>query len=154
MDEHVYELSTEALAARMQAVSASGVVPPVAALNPGAGRHGLPSDPREVQATLRAGHHTWERFPYYARRYGERGQRFTGSGSAGLGTLAAYPQEVVDREVRWLGALPVPRGMPRWLLASHLETLHAELVAAVPALRPTGDCSRRPRYSTPPGANT
>ncbi len=136
MDGLDHDLSTEEIAERRRVVSASGVFAPVAALNPEAGRHAIPSDPREVQAALRAGEHSWRRFPYFAWRYGERGRRFTRSDSAWLVTLAEHEQELVDRQVLWLGALLAARGMPRWLLQAHLEALHEELARTVPERAP------------------
>jgi hypothetical protein len=50
---------------------------------------------------------------------------------------------VVEHQLRWLGALLTSRGMPRWLLEAHLETLHAELVAAVPDKRTSYDALLR-----------
>lgn len=101
-------------------------------LNPGAGRHVVAEDPRELRAALRAGVRSWERFPYYERRYGRRGRRFTRSDSAWLVTLASLPQSEVDRQIRWLGQVLAARGMPRWMLELHLEVLHEELVLSVP----------------------
>ena len=101
-------------------------------LNPGAGLHSVAEDPRELRAALRAGVRSWERFPYYERRYGRRGRRFTRSDSAWLVTLAALPQAEVDRQIRWLGQVLAARGMPRWLLELHLEVLHQELTLALP----------------------
>ena len=105
------------------------------ALNPEAGTHAIVADPREIRAALRAGARSWDRFPYYAFRYGRRGRRFTRSDSAWLVTLAALPQTAVDRHVLWLGQVLAARGMPRWLLEEHLEELYAELVQAVPERR-------------------
>lgn len=116
---------------------------PVAALNPEAGDHGVTTDPRELHAALRAGERTQRRFSYYKLRYGERGLAFTRSDSAWIVTLAAEPSGVVEHHLRWLGAVLAARGMPRWLLEVHLETLHAELVAAVPERRPSYDALLR-----------
>jgi hypothetical protein len=112
---------------------------PVAALNPDAGNHGVTTDPRELRAALRAGERTQGRFAYYEQRYGERGRAFTRSDSAWIVTLAAESPRVAEGQLRWLGALLAARGMPRWLLEVHLETLHAELVAAVPEKRKSYD---------------
>jgi len=101
-------------------------------LNPEAGSHAIPDDPREIRAALRAGVCSWERFPYYEWRYSRRGRRYTRSDSAWLVTLAAWPQEVVDRNIEWLGHVLAARGMPRWLLEMHLIMLHDELAGAVP----------------------
>lgn len=115
------------------------VLPPldmVRTLNPDAGSHAIPGDHREREAALRAGERTWRAFPYYAWRYGERGQRFTRSDSAWLVTLAGHQRPVLEQQVLWLGQVLAARGMPRWLLEGHLEVLHEELGAACPE-RPT-----------------
>ena len=110
-----------------------------AALNPEAGSHDVTVDPRELEAVFRAGEHSWQRFPYYERRYGERGRRFTTSDSAWIATLATASAVDARRQLRWLGALLATRGMPRWLLEVHLEALHSELVSAVPEQRAAYD---------------
>jgi heme oxygenase len=105
-------------------------------LNPEAGNHEIPRDPREIEAALRAGEHSWREIPYYALRYAERGERFTRSDSAWLAALVDNEPAVVVAQVRWLGTVLASRGMPRWLLERHLTALHAELEAAVPARGP------------------
>ena len=110
----------------------SGRMPLVAELNPEAGRHGVTGDARELQAALRAGHRSWRQFPYYRWRYGARGRAFTRSDSAWLVTLVGESPAVVRQQIRWLGRLLAARGMPQWLLESHLRLLHDELVAARP----------------------
>ncbi len=102
------------------------------ALNPEAGAHAVCGDPRELHAALHAGARSWQRFPYYEQRYGERGQRFTRSDSAWLVSLAVHGPAVVDKQITWLGLVLASRGMPRWLLELHLEVLHTELLAAIP----------------------
>jgi len=102
-------------------------------LNPEAGDHPIVTDPRELKAAMRAGERSWQRFPYYQLRYAERGQRFTRSDSAWLASLAERGPTIACEQVTWLGRVLATRGMPRWLLESHLEVLHAELVKAVPA---------------------
>lgn len=104
----------------------------VRVLNPEAGAHPLPNDPRELQAALRAGERSWREFPYYEWRYGQRGERFTRSDSAWLVTLSDHPQTMVEQQVLWLGRVLAARGMPQWMLERHLEMLHEELIAAVP----------------------
>lgn len=105
---------------------------PALLLNPEAGHHAIPDDPRELAAALRAGERTWREFPYYAVRYAERGERFTRSDSAWLVTLAQHEPAVAEAQVRWLGSVLASRGMPQWLLERHLEVLHEELAAALP----------------------
>lgn len=104
-------------------------------LNAEAGNHAIPDDLREVQAALRAGETSLRAFPYYVERYGERGRRFTHSDSVWLVTLSDVSQPLVHQQTGWLGRVLASRGMPRWLLALHLDTLHDELVAALPERR-------------------
>ena len=124
--------TVEELVERSRATSPSAIRAPVAALNPEAGLHRIPTDPRELRAALRAGERTWRRFPYYERRYGERGRSFTRSDSAWIVTLAEHPATVAEKHLRWLGTLLAARGMPRWLLETHLDALYEELVAEAP----------------------
>jgi heme oxygenase len=108
----------------------------VTSLNPQAGSHAIADDPAEIRAALRAGVLSWERFPYYEWRYGRRGRRFTRSDSAWIVTLAAEQQTVIDHHLDWLGQVLAARGMPRWLLESHLEILSGELARARPERQP------------------
>lgn len=105
----------------------------VCSLNPEAGYHRVPDDLREIEAALRAGEASWQRFPYYAARYGPRGLRFTRSDSAWLATLSRQVPPQVDKEVVWLGQVLAARGMPRWLLEQHLDVLHDALVEVLPS---------------------
>lgn len=104
-------------------------------LNPEAGVHPVPNDPRELLAAIDAGEKTWKAFPYFEWRYGDRGKRFTKSDSAWLATLSDMSQEMVHQEVQWLGTVLASRGMPRLLLQRHLENLHEALVQAIPERR-------------------
>lgn len=102
------------------------------ALNPEAGMHRVAHDPRELLAALDAGEKSWNTYPYFEWRYGERGKRFTRSDSAWLVTLSDMTPDVVHQQVRWLGGLLSARGMPQLLLEHHLGNLHQALVQAVP----------------------
>lgn len=104
----------------------------VTTLNPEAGSHPIPQDPREIDAARRAGERCLLEYPYFVWRYGERGRRFTDSDGAWLATLVKYPQPRIDRQVVWLGGVLAPRGMPRLLLQRHLELLYEELRLRVP----------------------
>jgi hypothetical protein len=104
----------------------------VTSINPEAGRHPLPADAREVQASLRAGDSCWQRYPYYEHRYGERGHRFARSDAAWQATLYQYEPEQILQQVRWLGRVLAARGMPTLLLQVQLEILVEELAAAIP----------------------
>jgi methanogenic corrinoid protein MtbC1/heme oxygenase len=105
-------------------------------INPEAGRHPMPADVREVQASLRAGDICWERFPYFEQRYGERGRRFARSDAAWQATLYRYEPAQILQQVRWLGRVLASRGMPTLLLQVQLEILVAELAAAIPENKP------------------
>ena len=131
----VESASVEELVERVQAAPTSAGKAPVAALNPEAGIHRVPTDPRELRAALRAGQRSWRRFPYYEQRYGERGRSFTRSDSAWIVTLCEHPVTVAEKHLRWLGTLLAARGMPHWLLETHLDALYEELVAEVPDRR-------------------
>lgn len=101
-------------------------------INPAAGSYPVTSDPREVAASVAAGERSWQEFPYYEARYGDRGRLFGHSDSAWLSLVAEGPQSQVNAEVMWLGSVLSARGMPQYLLERHLEFLHEALCAAVP----------------------
>ena len=103
----------------------------VTSINPEAGRHAVPSDAREVQASLRAADLCWQRFPYFEQRYGERGRRFARSDAAWQATLYQYPPAQILQQVRWLGRVLAGRGMPSLLLQVQLEILVDELVKTI-----------------------
>ena len=104
----------------------------VTSINPEAGRHPVPADAREVQASLRAADLCWQRFPYFEHRYGERGRRFARSDAAWQANLCRYEPAQILQQVRWLGRVLAGRGMPTLLLQDQLEILAAELAAAIP----------------------
>ena len=104
-------------------------------INPSAGSYPVTADPREIAASVAAGERSWREFPYYEARYGERGRLFGHSDSAWLSLVAQGPQSQGNAEVMWLGSVLSARGMPQYLLERHLELLHEELCAAVPAKR-------------------
>ena len=104
----------------------------VTSINPEAGRHPVPADAREVEASLRAGDVCWQNFPYFEQRYGERGRRFARSDAAWQATLYQYEPPQILQQVRWLGRVLAGRGMPTLLLEDQLEVLVTELSAAIP----------------------
>jgi heme oxygenase len=107
----------------------------VTSINPEAGRHPVPTDLREVEASLKAADRCWQEFPYLSERYGERGHRFTRSDSAWLATLGQYETARVCEQVCWLGRLLAARGIPTLLLEIQLKMLFEEMVAALPERR-------------------
>lgn len=104
----------------------------VTSINPEAGRHPVPADAREVEASLRAADACWQRFPYFEARYGERGRRFARSDGAWLATLCQFDQEQINQQARWLGRVLSTRGMPTLLLQVQLEILFDELATTIP----------------------
>jgi hypothetical protein len=104
-------------------------------LNPDAGMTPMPSDPREIEAALRAGLASHRITPYYGFRYGERGARFTRSDSAFLATLPDHTEATIKRQVEWLAGVLANRGMPSLLLEQHLRVLGKTLMRAVPERR-------------------
>lgn len=101
-------------------------------LNPEAGRHPIPSDPREVGAATLAGRVSWDEYPYFELRYGERGRRFTKSDGAWLATLCDLPLPQLYDQIEWLTRVLAARGMPSFLMERHLRNLHHQLLEARP----------------------
>jgi len=100
-----------------------------ACLNPEAGNHPVPADPREIAAALAAGRLCRGEFPYFDARYGERGRRFTDSDAAWLASLVGLSPPLIIAQVAWLGGVLASRGMPRVTLERQLFYLHEELAA-------------------------
>ena len=95
--------------------------------NPEAGLHNLATDPVEIAAAQRASDRSWQEFPYYEARFGERGRRFGLSDSSWLVSLCSGTAARAVEQVRWLGTVLSSRGMPQILLERHLQILHEEL---------------------------
>ncbi|HIJ40445.1 MAG TPA: biliverdin-producing heme oxygenase [Deltaproteobacteria bacterium] len=104
----------------------------VTRINPEAGNHPIPEDEREIEAALRASDRGWAEFPYYEKRYGERGKRFSDSDACWLVTLTALDQESLKKQMDWLLRVLATRGMPSLMLEKTLCFLYNELAAAVP----------------------
>lgn len=104
----------------------------VARINPEAGNHPIPADKREIEAALNASSRCWNEYPYYEKRYGARGKRFSDSDICWLTTLTALDQIDLQRQVKWLSRVMAARGMPSLMLESALYCLSQELTMAVP----------------------
>jgi len=104
-------------------------------LNPEAGRHPVPSDILEIQASISAGNKCLQEFPYLYERYQERGKAFTYSDAAWLITLSRLPKGECLRQVQWLGRVLGNRGIPRITLERQLEILYEELLSNYPERR-------------------
>lgn len=102
------------------------------ALNPEAGDHPVSMDPVEQAAAAAASRRSWKEFPYYARRYGERGWRFSLSDSGWIETLCNVSLTEAHAQILWLSGLLAARGMPSYLLERHLGYLHDELARPSP----------------------
>lgn len=104
----------------------------VARINPEAGKHPIPADKKEIEAALNAANRCWNEYPYYEKRYGNRGKRFSDSDICWLTTLTALDQIDLQKQVNWLCRLLAARGMPSLMLESALYYLSQELTAAIP----------------------
>src|ERR1700755_2420664 len=96
--------------------------------NPEAGDHAVSTDPLEKAAAEAAVRASWREFPYYARRYGERGWRFSLSDTGWIETLCHLNISEARAQAAWLGRLLATRGMPTYMLERHLVLLHGELL--------------------------
>jgi hypothetical protein len=96
--------------------------------NPEAGDHAVSTDPLEQAAAEAAVRASWREFPYYPKRYGERGWRFSLSDTGWIETLLHLHISEARAQVTWLGRLLATRGMPTYLLERHLLLLHRELL--------------------------
>ncbi len=104
----------------------------VTALNPESGTHPVPQDEDDLRAVLRASDRCLSQYPYFLYRYGYRGRRFSDSDGAWLATLPEQGADIMRGQIEWLGRLLSARGMPRLLLARHMQILAEELPAARP----------------------
>jgi hypothetical protein len=96
--------------------------------NPEAGDHAVSTDPLEQSAAEAAVRASWREFPYYPKRYGERGWRFSLSDTGWIQTLCHLNISESRAQVAWLGRLLATRGMPTYMLERHLILLHQELL--------------------------
>jgi len=104
----------------------------VTSINPEAGNHPIPTDAREIIASIRAADICWNKFPYYEKRYAERGVRFARSDSAWMAALINLPQDLLNKQIKWLTGLLAARGMPSITMQYHLEILHDALTKDIP----------------------
>ncbi len=100
--------------------------------NPDAGYHAITADIVEQAAAEAAIRDSWREFPYYAKRYGEHGWRFSLSDTGWIQTLCDLAPEEAAAQIRWLGGVLAARGVPHYLLERHLVHLHDELMAVRP----------------------
>jgi hypothetical protein len=90
------------------------------------------SDQREVGAVLRASERSYEGRQYFSERFSAHSADLSRSNGAYLTSLVSQPLIYVIQQVSWVGVLLACRGLPRWLLETHLILLHEELSAAIP----------------------
>jgi hypothetical protein len=100
--------------------------------NPEAGDHAVSTDPLEKSAAEAAVRASWREFPYYPKRYGERGWRFSLSDTGWIQTLCHLSVHDARSQVAWLGRMLATRGMPTYMLERHLILLHQELLGVAP----------------------
>jgi len=104
----------------------------VARINPEAGNHPIPADKREIDAALSTSNHVWSEYPYYEKRYKNRGKRFSDSDTCWLVTLTALEQIDLQKQVDWLCRVLATRGMPSLMMETTLHYLSLELTTMVP----------------------
>lgn len=122
----------EPLFAALYPVSATDRAFTAAALNPEAGDHPVPQDPRILEAALAASAQCRAAFPYLDARFEARGRGFARSDAAWLATLIDLPPALVISQVDWLGRILGNRGIPRLCLEDQLERLFEALTQAWP----------------------
>ena len=108
---------------------ASGQSVDAGVINPDAGTYRMTTDATLLRAAVRAAQRSFDVMPYYRIRYGERGSRFASSDSAWLISLAPLSAERATRQVLWLSGVLAGRGMPSWLMETHLDELVTEVRA-------------------------
>ena len=104
---------------------------PATRLNAEAGDHVVTADPAALAAGSAAVERTYQVFPYYQLRYGERGRAFSASDSGWLMTIADLDDAAALSEIQWLNKVLAARGMPSLLMEVHLRHLAQELDALV-----------------------
>ena len=130
---------------------ASGQSVDAGVINPDAGTYRMTTDATLLRAAVRAAQRSFDVMPYYRIRYGERGSRFASSDSAWLISLAPLGADRATRQVLWLSGVLAGRGMPSWLMETHLDELVDEVrsvageaaVGALPAARDAVADARR-----------
>jgi heme oxygenase len=101
-------------------------------INPEAGNHPIPENENEIQASLKASDRGWSEFPYFEKRYGERGKRFSDSDACWLAAIAVLDQEPLQIQIDWICRVLATRGMPSITLEKTLEYLSEELTRTIP----------------------
>ena len=119
----------EKIGAALYPYSDSGLRHHVTAINFEAGDHAMPQDPREIALALRAGRAAWQKYPYLACRFGDRGRRFTDSDSCWLVALARMPVATATRNLAWLRTVLSSRGIPTVILEGHLDAISQALAS-------------------------
>lgn len=112
----------------------------ITSLNPEAGNYPISTDPIEIKCAINAGLKCWNEFPFYEKRYGERGRRFAVSDSAWLVTLSELPVDLAISQVKWLANYLAKIGMPTITMEAQLKYLYLELSEAIP--------EKEPKYKT------
>jgi heme oxygenase len=105
----------------------------ITSLNPEAGNFPIPTNPLEIKAAISAGMNCWNEFPYYEKRYGERGRRFAVSDTVWLVTLSELEEEDAIKQVNWLANFLAIRGMPTFTMEFQIQALYHELSKSIPA---------------------
>jgi hypothetical protein len=121
----VAEATTHVLAALIR--RSTGQAVDAGVVNPASGGYEITTDATLLRAAVRAAQQSIDAMPYYGVRYGERGSRFATTDSAWLISLAALTESRAVHQVKWLSRVLAARGMPTWLLETHLAALVSEV---------------------------
>lgn len=104
----------------------------ITSYNPEAGNFSIPTNPLEINAAISSGVNIWYEYPYYEKRYGERGRRFTVSDSVWLVTLSELPEEFAINQVNWLAKFLAKRGMPTCTMELQMQEMYQNLSILIP----------------------
>ncbi|MFZ4402338.1 MAG: biliverdin-producing heme oxygenase [Bacteroidales bacterium] len=108
----------------------------ITSINPEAGNFPIPTNPLEIKAAITAANYCWNEFPYYKKRFGERGRRFAASDTVWLVSLCELTDEETINQVNWLANFLAMRGMPTYLMETQMQLLYHELSKLIPLNEP------------------
>ena len=112
----------------------------ICTVNPEAGNHVMPQDPKEIEVALRASSRVFQRFPYLKERYGERGERFIVSYSCWLVALIPLELKAIQESISWLRTILAKRGLPSLILESLMEDIIQFYLELIPEKKESLDC--------------
>ena len=106
------------------------------AINPEGGTYPIIQDPLLLEAAIVAGDQVYERWPYFAARYADRGRAFAHSDGAWLALTVDLTPERMHKQIDWLANVLAGRGIPAYLLEEHLRCEYGVIIEANPLEQP------------------